>query len=105
MSKAFKDSEKGAWTVVRIILLLVVVAFTTMGFIIEQPCDIDSIYLWCRLHPMSIGDWIGCGLFYGSALVLSGLTPIKFWNDENNTRGNWIMFAILILSIVLIWNT
>jgi hypothetical protein len=91
-------------TVVVVILAAVVILFTLFGLVIKQDCDIDAIYLWCRLHPMSTFDIIGLILFYGGALVMSGVLPIQLWNGENNTRWNWVMFVIIATGLVLIWN-
>lgn len=106
MSKVWKDNEDFAWMIVRVILLLVVLAFTFFGFVFKQDCDLDAIYLWCRLHPLSIADIIGCILFYGGAFLLSGLWEKYFtlWEEENTTKWNTITFAGLVLGIVLIWN-
>ena len=98
-------SEKNTWLVARIILGIVVLCFTMFGFIVKQECDIDKVYLWCRLHPLSLGDILGLILFYGSATFLSGLLPFQLWNEENSTKWNWVLFGVLVLSIVLIWNT
>lgn len=96
-------TEKKTWTIVRIILALVVLVFTLYAFVIKQECDVDAVYLWCRTHPMGLGDWIGSALFYGGALFMSGLLPIQLWNEENSTRWNFILFGIMFVGLVLIW--
>lgn len=98
-------SEKKTWLVARIILAIVVICFTMFGFVVKQECDIDAIYLWCRLHPLSAGDIVGLIGFYGGALLLSGILPLELWNEENSAKWNWIFFGVLVLSIALIWNT
>ena len=105
MSKAFKDSEKGAWTVVRVIVGLAAILFTLFGFIIKQPCDIDQIYLWCRLHPMSVFDYIGIILFYAGCFMLTGLWKNMFtlWEEENTAKWNWIIFFGTVAGVILIW--
>lgn len=106
MSKVFKDNENTEWTVVRIIIAVVVLFFTLFGFFIKQDCDIDKVYLWCRLHPFTVGDFIGVTLFYGGAFMLSGLWKNWFtlWEEENTQRWNWIIFAGTVLGIIFIWN-
>lgn len=91
---------------VRIFLGVVVLLFTLFGFFIKQDCDIDRIYLWCRLHPFSLGDLLGCILFYGGAFMLSGLWEKYFtlWEEENTTKWNWIIGAGTALGLILIWN-
>lgn len=102
-----RDSEKTEWTIVRIILGVVVLLFTVFAFFVKQDCGIDKVYLWCRVHPFSIGDFIGTVLFYGGAFLLSGLWKNWFilWEEENTTRWNWIIFIGTALGIILIWNT
>ena len=97
-------NENKTWLIVRLILLVVVILFTLFGFIIKQECDLDAIYLWCRLHPMSLFDIIGSIIFYGGAVFMSGLLPFKLYNPENSTRWNWIFFIGIALGLVLIWN-
>ena len=98
-------SEKTTWLVVRVILGIVVLLFTLYGFFIKQECDIDAVYLWCRLHPMSILQVVGVIGFYGGAFALSGIWQkwITLYNEENNTKWNWIFCAAIFVSLVLIW--
>jgi hypothetical protein len=99
-------NETRNWLVVRIFLGIIVLLFTLFGFVIKQDCDIDAVYLWCRLHPMSLGDVLGLVLFYGGAFYLSGLWQkwFKLSNPENSARWNWIFFATTALGIIFIWN-
>lgn len=82
--------------------------FTIYGFFYHpDPCDIDGIYLWCRLHPFSGWDLIGCILFYAGVFVLSGLPAVanlELFNDENSSKWNIITGVVALLGIVLIWN-
>ena len=98
-------TEKTTWAITRGILLLAVLAFTYYGFFSKQECDIDAIYLWCRLHPLKFIDIIGCILFYGGAFLLSGLWEKYFvlWEEENTTKWNTRIFICLVLGVVLIW--
>jgi len=89
------------------IVLIVVLLFTLFGFFITQPCDIDAVYLWCRLHPFSLADLIGCILFYGGAAFLSGLpalVKLELFNPEGSSKWNLITFAAMVLGVILIWN-
>ncbi len=99
-------NEAKTWLIVRVILGIIVILFTLFGFVIKQECDIDAVYLWCRVHPMSIFDIIGTTIFYGGAFMLSGLWKNWFtlWEEENTTRWNWIIFAATALGLILIWN-
>jgi hypothetical protein len=97
-------NEAKTWLVVRVVLAAVVILFTLFAFVIKQDCDIDAVYLWCRVHPMSAFDIIGSIMFYGGAVFMSGLLPFQLWNEENNTRWNWILFISIVTGLVLIWN-
>lgn len=82
---------------------------TLFGFFIPQECDIDKVFLWCRLHPFSFGDFLGCLLFYGGALCLGGL-PEKLGitlTGKVGGIGKWpVIFVVATaLGAVLIWNT
>ena len=86
---------------------VIVLIFTLFGFVIKQPCDIDGIYLWCRLHPLSVGDVIGLILFYGGAVLLSGVWQrfgIELWNEEHSVTWNLVSFGLLAFGTILIWN-
>ena len=93
------------WLFVRVILGIIVLLFTLYGFVIKQECDLDAIYLWCRLHPMSLFDIVGLILFYGGAFGLSGIWKrwITLSNPVNSARWNFVGFAILAAGIILIW--
>lgn len=105
MSKAFKETTQLEKWLPRILGGVILIVFTIMAFFVKQPCDIDRVYLWCRLHPMSLGDIIGLIMFYGGCIVLTGILPITLYNPENSSKWNLITFAVLVLSMVLIWNT
>lgn len=70
-----------------------------------QPCDIDNIYLSCRVTG-SIGDILGF-------LILDAAAGFIVWRTFNPTyaesrgHGNFMMLApwlAMVLGIVLIWN-
>lgn len=99
--------EKKQSLVLEVGVGIIVLIFTLFGFVIKQDCDIDKIYLWCRLHPLSVGDIIGLILFYGGAVLLSGVWQrlgIELYNPENSSKWNLITFGMLALGIILIWN-
>ena len=104
MSKVWKENDGAVKYVVPVIAGIVVILFTLFGFVIKQDCDIDRVYLWCRLHPFSVADFIGCAGFYAGAVFISGVLPFKLYNPENSVRWNVIWFAAMALSIILIWN-
>ncbi len=104
---ATDKDEKGAWLVVRGIILLVVGLFTYYGFFNQQPCDIDAIYLSCRLNPFTAFDLIGCVLFYAGSLVLMGvpkLFGIEPFNPTGSSLWNIVTFVGMAIGLVLIWN-
>jgi hypothetical protein len=81
---------------------IVVLFFTLFGFVIKQDCDIDKVYLWCRLHPLKIADIIGLICFYGGAAVLAGFVK-NLINPEHSAKWNWISFAILAFGLIVVW--
>lgn len=102
-SKMAKD-ERNLWMVVRGVLLLALLAFFLWGFIFPVPCDIDAIYLSCRIK-WTIGDIVGIPLFLIGVLTLSGI-PKGLGNILSPERSTWhqaLLFAELALSIGLIW--
>lgn len=99
--------EKSTWMVVRGIVALCLFLFTYYGFFETQPCDIDAIYLSCRLNPFTTFDLIGCVLFYGAALVLAGvpkLFGVEIFNPQGSALFNIITFVLGVAGVVLIWN-
>lgn len=89
------------------IVLFITALFTAYAFFIPQECDIDAVYLWCRLHPLSFFDLVGLVLFYSCCLVLSGLpfvANLELFNEENSSTWNLAAFVGGVLGIVLIWN-
>lgn len=89
------------------IVLLVALLFTLFGFFIPQPCDLDAVYLWCRLHPFTTADFLGVSLFYAGCGFLAGLPIFKnleLFNDENSNKWGLLFFAAMVLGVVLIWN-
>lgn len=104
MSKPFKETTKLEKYAMPAILAIIVLVFTIMAFFVKQPCDIDRVYLWCRLHPMSFFDIIGLLMFYGGALIISGLLPVKLYNEENSVKWNLLWFVLMAGSVIIIWN-
>lgn len=98
--------EDGVQVIASVIVLLVVILFTYFGFFYPQECHpIDKEFLWCRLHPFTVVDLIGCILFYAGAAVLAGVTKL-FGYDPVAVDGSWRTWATagaLVLGIVLIW--
>lgn len=80
---------------------IVLLIFTLFAFVIKQDCDIDKIYLWCRVHPLSIFDIIGLILFYGGATMMTGV--VKLYNEQNSSKWNFILFGVMALGLILIW--
>lgn len=99
--KPFKEKD---WTdkVLPIGAAAIAIFFIVFGFFVKQDCDIDRVYLWCRLHPLSFFDIIGVIMFLAGCFLLSGV--YKFWNPENSVKWNLIWFALMFLSVVIIWN-
>jgi len=107
--KPYKDSDNDGIWIVRAIVGLCAVLFTIFGFITkpEGAGDFDKIFLWDRLHPFTIGDWVGVPLFYAFCLVLMGVPQKllgRLYNPAGSSQWNLIAFAGGVLSIILIWN-
>jgi len=97
--------EKTTQVIASSIVALVILAFVYLGFFDEQICDIDKQYLWCRLHPFTTLDLIGCILFGIGASIIGGL-PKLFGYDPVAWDGNWrtwVTILITVAGIVLIW--
>jgi len=107
-NKPFIDGgkdEKTMWIIVRSVLALIALLFVIYGFFIKQPCDVDAVFLSCRLTG-TIGDWIGGALFFGGMIFLSGLHKglKNLYNPPNTSMWNWIVFVATALGIILFWN-
>jgi hypothetical protein len=96
-----KEVENGwlAWVFLAIAVLGVVFAF------VPQECDIDAIYLYCRVKG-SVGDWLG-GLLWMAGPV------INLWRTYNPTYadsrgdGNWksaLPIILMAVGAILVWN-
>lgn len=96
-------SEKTVWIIVRSIIALVVIVFSVMAFS-NQPCDLDAVYLSCRVNG-SLGDIIGFGLFYATAAYLAGLGKLIGFDPSVKGSGvNIAAFVAGLLGLILIWN-
>lgn len=104
VSPTNKD-ENFAWTIVRGVAALFLAGFTLWGFVFPADCDVDKVFLACRV-TWSIADVIGLiGVTFG-VIVLSGLHKGSkdLFNPENSSIWNYVLGAELLISIVLIWN-
>lgn len=88
-------------------MVAIAIVFTWYGFFSNQVCDIDRQYLFCRLHPFTTGDLIGCIFFYSSLAIMGGITRLFGWNLYNapNSSG-WTIGTVILgaLGAILIWN-
>ncbi len=90
-----------------LVALAVAFLFTYFGFIETQPCDLDAIFLSCRLNPFTLFDLIGCVLFYGGCLLISSLPlleKVELYNPEGSSAWNIAFFVAMVGGVVLIWN-
>ena len=104
--KVYKDDDSSEFMIVRIIVGAVLLLFTYYGFFDKQPCDIDAIYLSCRLNPFTVWDFIGCCLFYGGSLVLAGVPKLfgANWFNPTGSSYYWVVFVSMVGGIVMIWS-
>lgn len=89
--------------------VLILIVFTVFGFFANPACDIDRVYLACRLSPFTVGDALGTGLVYAGGLGLCGVTELlglRLMGREGSI-GKWpvIFLAAAVVGAVLIWNT
>jgi len=86
--------------VVMVLIALVVLYF---GFVKEQPCDIDAIYFWCRVHPFTSIDAIGLLLF----ILGVAYTFILWWFYSNAMIDKKILnnagVIAFALGVILMW--
>ena len=90
-----------------VVVVLVAFLFTYFGFFETQPCDLDAIYLSCRLNPFTAFDLIGCTLFYGGCVLASCLPVLEkfeLYNPEGSSAYNIGAFVGMVLGVTLIWN-
>lgn len=99
------NDEKSAWIVVRLILLAVAILFVVYVIFLKQPCDLDAVFLSCRLTG-TIGDWLGGMMFFFGLVFMSGIVKglTGLYNPPQTTKWNWIMFAVMIAGAVIFWN-
>ena len=99
------NNEKNAWIVVRLILLLIAFLFVLYGLFLKQPCDLDAVFLSCRLTG-TWGDFLGGALFLTGLVTMSGIVKgfDNLSNPPNTSLGNLLVFAATALGIVLFWN-
>ena len=99
-------SDKTGLIIQTSVTAVIVIVFTLFAFVIPQECDIDKVYLWCRVHPLTALDIVGLILFYGAAAMLAGI-PKWFGFELGSPTGssslNLITFGVGVLGAILIW--
>jgi hypothetical protein len=99
-------TEKRLSLLVKLVTVGIAVLMTVMAFS-NQPCDIDAVYLSCRVTG-SFGDVLGFILFYGFVAVISGLANkvIRLLGYEYTMGAgvNAAAAAAGVLGVILIWN-
>lgn len=103
--KGEKRGEKYFRWGVHILALVFGVIVIVYGLIIKQPCDMDKIYLWCRLHPFQIQDIIGLIFFLGGTVGASGIWMLGT-GDVDQTPGRQIVYgsgAAMLFGAILMW--
>lgn len=81
----------------------IIVTVLLYAFAFPQPCDIDSVYLWCRTHPVGVFDVVG-GITMGLG---AAWTLIYWWNADGSLEDRtWLEFvgvALALVGIILMW--
>jgi hypothetical protein len=90
--------------ILRGILALVGLAFIVYGLFTHQPCDIDGVFLNCRLTG-TIADYIGVILFGGGMFVMSGLWAGSKYimNPVGSDAFSKVLFIAMAAGIGMIW--
>jgi len=103
-NKLEKD-EQIAWAIMRSIMALVGIAFTLYGLFLHQPCDIDAVFLDCRLTG-TVADYVGVILFGGGIFIMSGLWKgtADIMNPIGSSAFNNVLFVAMAAGIALFWN-
>lgn len=86
-------------------VIVIAIVVTLFAFVFKQPCDIDKIYLYCRVHPTTGFDIAGIILFYAGCFGLSGLWMF-FTGDIDQSPGRTVAWISLVLGIAgmgLMW--
>jgi len=95
-------SDKTQSLILKIGVGLVVLVFTLFAFVIKQDCDIDKVYLWCRVHPLKASDVVGLISFYGGAAVLAGFVK-GLYNDAHSSKWNFVSAGLMAFGLIIIW--
>lgn len=101
-----KKESKIGLIIQSLVVGAILTVFTLFAFVIKQECDIDKIYLWCRVHPLTTVDLFGLVFFYGGGLMLAGI-PKWLGFDLGSPTGssslNWYTFGAMALGAILMW--
>ena len=105
LGRGLEKDEKIAWVVVRIVLAIVSASFLVYGLFLRQPCDVDAVFLSCRLTG-SIADIIGVLLFGGGLFIISGVykKAEDLTNPISSNLFNNILGAAMLAGVILFWN-
>ncbi len=100
-----KKQEAIGFFIGRLFFLIIAVLFLLYGLFLKQPCDIDAVFLSCRLTG-TVGDWIGGAMFFSGLVWLSGIVKgvRNLYNPPGSSQWNLITAAGLVLSVVIFWN-
>lgn len=105
MSKGWTDKETPAETIIKLLLLGVIVAVATYKIFFDyQACNgLDAVNFYCKVHPMKFFDIVGCIIFYFGVVIISGITPIRFWNAIGSVAWNLIWAAAMLISLLMMY--
>ena len=98
--------EKSGLIIQTAVVGVIVLVFTLFAFVIKQECDIDKVYLWCRVHPLTALDVVGLVLFYGGAAMFAGVPKwlgIELGSPTGSSSLNYITAGVTVLGAILMW--
>lgn len=93
-------------TITQVIVAVVVIVFLIFGFLVKADCDVDKVFLYCRLHPFTGFDLVGMIIFLIAALHVGNFLPEKlYFSESKGTTINVVAgFIGLLVGALIMWN-
>lgn len=101
-----QKENKSGLIIQTFVVFAILAVFTAFAFFVPQECDIDKVYLWCRLHPFTAIDGFGIALFYGGGLMLAGIPKwlgFELGSPTGSSSLNLWTFAAMVVGAILMW--
>lgn len=106
-NKPFKGekSDRTGYLISRLVCLAFALIYIAFGIVFRQKCDIDKIYLSCRLTG-TVGDWIGSIMILAMLFFMSGIHKgiNNLYNPPGSVGLGIVVFVLGAIGFVLVWN-